>query len=63
MFPRANVAAGEPMVKTVGFISGVSVGGFAFVVIVTVFLCFYIMRQRERYIKMPMAPPEQAMII
>ena len=51
------------MVKTVGFISGVSVGGFAFVVIVTAFLCFYVMRQRERYIKMPMAPPEQAMII
>ena len=62
-FSRANAAAGEPVVQTVAFITGVSVGGFVFMAAVMVFLCLCVVKQRERYVKVPLAPPEQAMII
>ena len=57
------MASGEPVVQTVAFIAGVSAGGFVFMAAVMVFLCLCVMKQRKRYIKMPLAPPEQAMII
>jgi hypothetical protein len=57
------VAAREAVVETVEFIAGISAGGFFVVAIAMVFICLCVMKQRKRYIKMPMAPPEQAMII